>query len=155
MKISFSNRKTGLALLGIGFVFLAVVSFFFYDDAKFLRKAIRGYGTIISVSGYPTYDQHSRKLLSVRFVTEASEPVTVQVPDYDVGLSFSRYIWMLGQPVTFLCDPNNPKDIRPLTVSDQYPWSEILLVLASLIPIYFGFRILRKNSSGLLLGLER
>jgi hypothetical protein len=137
MRISLSSAKTGWFLLVAGFILLGIVSFHFYDNFEFLRRAVRGYGKINSL--VKIQDGRTTKTLwvQVQFKAEDSKIYTVVLPN-EIFRPFR------GNPVTFLYNPDNPQDARSLQVSYQYPWSEILLVLACLIPVYSGFRILLK-----------
>jgi len=147
MKISFSTQKSGWALLGIGIVLSGVVFFNFYNDSIFLKKAIQGQGKIISVEKTQVHNRAYNDLLGIQFLSNSSRLIEVRVLKEDLGPHFSSAFPLLyvGMSVTFLYDPDNPQEIRSLQVSYEYPWSEILLLLASFIPVYFGLRILKKT----------
>lgn len=135
----------------VGFVLLGIISFDLYDNFKYLKSAIKGYGEIISIEPVDIDGKHIRKIVEVQYLTKDSRLCKVKLPDYvfDSSVWGGRYYLSEGKSVTFLYDPNNPQEVRPLQVSDQYPWSEILLILASLIPIYSGLRILKKAKVGI------
>ena len=149
MRISFSNRKTGWFLLIAGFILSGIFSFDFYDNFKYLKSAVEGSGKIISIELISINERHFKKMVEVQFSTKDSHLFTVKLPDFVFDQSLYSNRLKVGWLVTFLYDSNNPNDVRSLQVSDQYPWSEILLILISLIPIYFGLRILKKATTGI------
>lgn len=153
MRISFSSRKTGWFLLAAGLVLLGICSFHFYDNSKFLSKAVQGNGKVLfrlPLGNERQRGSPSPSLMEIQFKTETSQIIKVEVPDVVIGPFRAGYSRTLsgGEAVSFLYDPDNPREIRSLQVSYQYPWSEILLILASLVPIYFGLRILKRAAAG-------
>jgi len=149
MRISFSDRKTGWVLLIAGFILSGFFSFDLYDNFKYLQRAVEGFGKIVSIEPIDAGDRKIQSLVEVQFLTRDSRLYDVKLPDFVFDQFSYRRLPSVGQLVTFLYDKNNPKEVRSLQVSDQYPWSEILLILASLIPIYFGLQILKKTSTGI------
>lgn len=150
MRISFSDRKTGWFLVLAGLILLGLFSFDFYDNSKYLSRAVRGYGKIVSFEPINVDGRYIPRLVEVQFSTESSQVYKVLLPDYVFQPHYYHGLYFgVGQPVTFLYDLDHPAQVRSLQVANQYPWSEILLILAGFIPIYFGGRILKNSKAGI------
>ncbi len=149
MRISFSDRKTGWVLLIAGFILSGFFSFDLYDNFKYLQRAVEGFGKIVSIEPIDAGGRKIQSLVEVQFLTRDSRLYDVKLPDFVFDQFSYRRLPSVGQLVTFLYDPNNPKEVRSLQVSDQYPGSDIFFIMVGIIPIFFGLRILKKATNGI------
>ena len=145
MRVSFSNRKTGWVLLMVGLILFGMFSLDLYDNFKYLHSAVKGCGEIISTEPIDRDGKHFAQIVEVQFLTRDSQLCKVDLPSYVFDPSSRDRHLSVGQLVTFLYNPNNPKEVMSLQVADQYPGSDIFFILVGFIPMFFGLRILKKS----------
>jgi len=133
MKYSYPKQRA-LGLIIVGLMITASMTLSLIDASLFLKKAVRGEGTIISV----VHHQWRRGgwVIKVRYQPAGFQAVQATTR----GNSTSS----VGQSVSFLYDPDNYQKVRSLGMKSQYPWVGILMILVGLSITGFGLVWFRK-----------
>src|ERR1041384_4807352 len=103
MRISFLNPKTGKFIITVGMVVVGIAFLNFYDNFKFLKKAVRGNGRVVSIERLSGGGKRYRDFAEIQFMTSASQLFKLTVPafvfDQNDSANYSTRL-MVGQSVT-------------------------------------------------------
>ena len=120
-----TRKQKGMILFISGLILTAIMIYTFIDISLFLKKAVRGQGTVLSARYLHRTHGGGGWVLRVAYTPVNSFLVEAWLSGD--GPSWNKY--EIGQTVYFLYDPGNYRKLRSLQADSQYPWVEILVIL--------------------------